>query len=360
MKHIVMIGPSPESRGGIASVIRSYKDAGLFVRWPIRYLSTHVEGNRLLKLFAAVRAISSFAFMIATRQVAVLHVHVARRTSFWRKTVFILFALATRCPVIVHLHSGGFWDFYWKECGCGRQGLVRFLLDHATHIVVLTHEWVNQLMPITKNRNIRHIPNYFSSTAIPALPHTTTPVDPNVLFFGRFTQEKGFPELLDAMQLVSRVVPKCRLICAGTGDSTEAHRQITNRNLESIVDLHSWVEGSDKYRLLKQATLFVLPSHYEGIPMGIIEAMAFGIPVIATHVGGIPDMITHGKEGLLVQPGDGTGLGQAIVALLNNPRLRATMSVACQRKFQHAFSDQAVLPQLELLFDVAGVQSIAA
>lgn len=94
--------------------------------------------------------------------------------------------------------------------------------------------------------------------------------------------------------------------------------------------------------------------------MSIIEAMAFGIPVIATYVGGIPDMITHGKEGLLVQPGDGEGLGQAIVALLNNPRLRATMSVACQRKFQHAFSDHAVLPKLELLFDIAGVQSIAA
>ena len=355
-----MIGPSPESRGGIASVIRSYKDTGLFARWPIRYLSTHVEGNRFMKLFAAVRALSSFALMAATRQVAVLHVHVARRTSFWRKSVFILFAFAACCPVIVHLHSGGFWDFYWKECGYVRQRLVRFLLDHATCLVVLTHDWVNQLMPITKNRNIRHIPNYLSHIVLPAIPHTTTPVDPNVLFFGRFIQEKGFPELLDAMQLVRRVVPKCRLVCAGIGDPTEAHRQIANRNLESIVDLHSWVEGPDKYRLLRQATLFVLPSHYEGIPMSIIEAMAFGIPVIATNVGGIPDMITHGKEGLLVQPGDGAGLGQAMVELLNNPRLRAKMSVACQIKYQHAFSDQAVLPQLELLFDAAGVQSIAA
>lgn len=360
MKYIVMIGPSPESRGGIASVIRTYKDSGLFARWPIRYLSTHIEGNRLVKLFAAGQAFSSFAFMTATRQVAILHVHVARRTSFWRKTVFILFAFATRCPVTVHLHSGRFWDFYWKECGYGRQRLVRFLLDHATCIVVLTHEWVNQLIPITKNRNIRHIPNYFSCTAIPVIPHTTTPVGPNVLFFGQFTQEKGFPELLDAMQLVSRVVPKCRLVCAGTGDPTEALRQIASRNLESSVDLHTWVEGSDKYRLLKQATLFVLPSHFEGMPMSILEAMALGIPVIATRVGGIPDMITHGQEGLLVQPGDGAGLGQAIVALLNNPRLRATMSVACQKKFQHAFSDRVVLPQLELLFDIAGVHSIAA
>ena len=360
MKHIVMIGPSPKSRGGIASVIRSYEDAGLFARWPIHYLSTHVEGSRLLKLFAAVRALSSFVFMTATRQVAVLHVHVARRTSFWRKAVFMLIAFATHCPVIVHLHSGGFWDFYWKECGFGRQRLVRFLLDQATCIVVLTQEWVNQLTPITKNRNIRHIPNYLLCTAMPALPYTATSVNPNVLFLGRFTQEKGFPELLDAMQLVSQVVPRCRLVCAGTGDLTEAHRQIAHRNLESIVELHEWVEGPDKYRLFKQATLFVQPSHYEGIPMSILEAMAFGIPVIATQVGGIPDMITHGQEGLLVSPGDGAGLGQAIVTLLSNPRLRATMSGACQTKFRHAFSDQAVLPQLESLFDRAGVHPRAA
>ena len=86
-----MIGPSPESRGGIASVIRSYKDAGLFARWPIRYLSTHVEGNRIVKLFAAVQALSSFAFMTATRQVVALHVRVAKanrmNTAFRQKLV---------------------------------------------------------------------------------------------------------------------------------------------------------------------------------------------------------------------------------------------------------------------------------
>ena len=113
---VVMVGPSLESRGGIASVVDNYARAGLFKKWPIRYVNSHVEGSKGKKFIAALGAFTTFAQLLVLRQVKVLHVHVARDISFWRKSVFILLAYAARCPVLIHLHSGGFPDFYANKC----------------------------------------------------------------------------------------------------------------------------------------------------------------------------------------------------------------------------------------------------
>ena len=110
-KWIVMVGPSISSHGGIASVVLSWKQAGLFELWPIIYLETHIEGSKFDKLRVACSAMVKFLFLLASNRVACLHIHVARRTSFWRKSVFALAAFALRRPVLLHLHSGGFPAF---------------------------------------------------------------------------------------------------------------------------------------------------------------------------------------------------------------------------------------------------------
>ena len=92
---IVMVGPSLNSRGGIASLVCSYKSAGLFKKWPILYLNSHIEGSKRKKLLAAFVALRIFAVLLVLRRVKVLHIHVARDTSFWRKSIFILLAYTT-------------------------------------------------------------------------------------------------------------------------------------------------------------------------------------------------------------------------------------------------------------------------
>ena len=122
-KCIVMVGPSPSSHGGVASVVTSWKSAGLFERWPITYLETHVEGSKLDKFHVGISAMLRFFFLLASNRVACVHLHVARRISFWRKSIFALAAIALRRPVLLHIHSGGFPAFFHdhaavRDCKC--------------------------------------------------------------------------------------------------------------------------------------------------------------------------------------------------------------------------------------------------
>ena len=123
----------------------------------------------------------------------------------------------------------------------------------------------------------------------------------------------------------------------------------------NLVDILGWVEGAEKERLLADATVYVLPSYVEGLPMGILEAMAAGLPVIATDVGGIPDAVENGIEGILVQPGDVSAITDAIRMLLSQPGLRARMGKAGRQKVLDSFIPERVLPRLEQIYRDLGV-----
>jgi len=90
--------------------------------------------------------------------------------------------------------------------------------------------------------------------------------------------------------------------------------------------------------LLRGADLFVLPSRREGLPMAILEAMASGVPIVATRVGGVPEIIEDGEDGVLVPPEDPGALAAALGGLLDHPDRRAAMGIAARRKAEREFS----------------------
>lgn len=345
-KVIVMIGPSGASQGGMASVVNSFRAAGLFDHWPIVYLHTHIEGGKLAKLRVAIVAWLQFAALLARCRVALLHAHVPRRNAFWRKTLFILPARLARCPYIVHLHSGGFVHFYQHEIGPLRRRLVRFVFDHAARIVVLSSQWQEALEGITRNPRLVTVYNFVTAQAV-----NMRSEQPNtLLFLGRLNEEKGYFDLLHAVKLLRADFPDLLLYCGGVGDDAEIQRSLRDLNLEHHVRLLGWVEGEVKQRLFAQAAVFVLPSYVEGIPMGILEAMAQGVAIVATDTGGIPDMIDAGVEGLLVTPGDIPALTHSLAKLLRSNALRARMGEAGRQRVARQFSAVAVLPVLDKMY----------
>lgn len=360
---IVMIGPSFNSKGGIASVVTSYNNSGLFNKWPIVYLNTHVEGTKAHKVLVAVVALIKFLNLIFRNQAKLLHIHVPRRTAFWRKSIFIFLAYLVKCPVLVHLHSGGFPDFYWKECGTVKKWIVRFVLDRADRIIVLSSQWWHILETITSNKRLVKIPNFIIATNrlsnSSTQPTALNQRGDSILFLGRLIDEKGFFDLLDAIALIKDRFPNVKLLCGGEGAWSVVNTYMQRLGITNNIELLGWVNEEQKEHLLKNTTIFVLPSHTEGFPMVVIEAMSKAVPVIATKVGGIPDIIENGHDGILVESGAVSAIADALVCLLEDKRGREKMGETGKNKVYKKFTSEQVLPKLEELYKEFGIRPCA-
>ncbi|HVL76715.1 MAG TPA: glycosyltransferase family 4 protein, partial [Noviherbaspirillum sp.] len=167
---------------------------------------------------------------------------------------------------------------------------------------------------------------------------------------------KGTYDLLRAVARVVKTHPDLKLVLAGDGEIERVRREVVRLGLTSHVEVLDWVSGRRKEALLERAAIYVLPSYCEGLPMSVLEAMAAGLPVVTTPVGGVPEAITDGLEGRLVVPGDVDALCEALDALLSQLELRRQMGQAARAKIETTFSATCVLPQLEQLYRQLGIR----
>lgn len=161
-----------------------------------------------------------------------------------------------------------------------------------------------------------------------------------LLFVGRLAPGKGLEDLLEAMKLVVERHPQANVSVAGNGPlKNRIMSRIERRGLQKHVRLLGHVCVRDRLRTLYQkAWALVLPSHHESLPTVMLEAMACGTPVIATHVGGIPDVITDRVNGLLVPPRSPGILADTICLLLGDPGLRASLGEGARRTVKDRFT----------------------
>ncbi len=352
MKQIVMIGTRFDTKGGVASVVNVYRAAGLFERFSVRYLATHCDGGAAAKIAVMLRAWFSFMLLLLTFRLGLLHIHVASRASFWRKSFFLLPCFLFRVPTILHLHGAEFAIFYEKESGALAQRYIRFVFNSVSRVVVLSSAWRTWVQGISSNPHITAIYNPV------ILPPQATPWRARklgeVLFLGRLGKRKGAYDLLDATSKIASAQPQVRLLLGGDGELEQVKARAQELGLANHLQLLGWVGPQDKERYLAQAMLYILPSYNEGLPMSVLEAMAAGLPILSTPIGGIPEAVTDGVEGFLVQPGDVNALADRLQRLLSDPELASQMGAAARRKVETTFSSDAILPKVEALYRELG------
>ncbi len=176
-----------------------------------------------------------------------------------------------------------------------------------------------------------------------------TAKDPFVLAAGRLTEPKNFPGLLDAVLLLRRRGVRLRVMIAGEGPLRAfLERRVDELGIGDQVILSGVVQ--DLPELMLGADLFVLPSLWEGLPLALLEAMACGLPVVATQIAGVADVVEEGVSGLLVQPGDAAELAQAMATLLADPARRAAYGAAGLEIVRRNFSFTRVDRELGALY----------
>jgi glycosyltransferase involved in cell wall biosynthesis len=148
---------------------------------------------------------------------------------------------------------------------------------------------------------------------------------------GNFTPKKAHRDLIEAVPAIRRSLPEVRLVLVGHGPlEGDLRARVRDLGLESSVTFAGY--RTDATRLADAFDVFVLPSRFEGLSIALLEAMALGRAVVATRVGGSPEVIEDGESGILVQPGDPRALAEAIRSLLRDPSRRARMGEAARRR----------------------------
>ena len=331
------------------SVVEGYLADGLFSRWNVILLNSHVEGGLVLRLATAAKTFLRFISLLVRRRVSLVHCHAAMKGSFWRKSLFALVARMAGIPVIFHLHGSEMRTFVDNQPIVLRR-LIAWILAKQSVVVVLSQSWFSYVKSISPLANVVVLPNYVDLQDLRYKVADNVSGNVQLLFLGLVGTRKGVYDLLPAFKDALSQVPTLRLNIGGNGEVDHAQALALELNIADRVVFSGWVSGEEKMELLKMAQIYVLPSYNEGLPVSLLEAMNWQMPVISTRVGGIPELVREGVDGLLVDAGDRAALSSAIVKLALDADMRLKMGMAARGQVEQKFSKQVVLPKLEDLY----------
>ena len=362
--RILMVGTALDGRGGVAAVLSVLRASGLFEREAVHYVSTHREGGMLAKLVHAGAGLWATLRTCLLRRPAIVHAHVSSGASFLRKSLVLLVARASGCKTIFHLHGGTFRQYALEHSGVLMRRWIRHTIERSSLVIALSDSWAAFLSGFAPKARVMVVPNAVPMPAAPAMtatagaPGTPVAVVPErILFLGRIEPAKGTAELLDAVARQAPRFPRLRLVLGGSGDLDGLRRAAAERGIDGRIDLPGWLDAAARDAELARASVFCLPSHAEGLPMAVLEAMAAGKAVVASSVGGLPELIRDGENGLLVPPRDAAALAQALARLLDDAGLRSRLGAAARGTVETQYSTQAVCGRLAAIYnDLAGTR----
>lgn len=327
--HVLVATPAAATgQGGIDRVMAALKselEREGATDVTVEFRATRGGGHVALSVFYLVAFLIRMLVLRAMGRLDLVHINLSTAGSTHRKLQIARLSRWLGVPYVIHLHGGNYPKF-WKADNSLLSRTILAMFNGAAMVLVLGDVWrrfVASRAPETIER-IVVIPN---AAANPTLPHTGGGGSVHVLFLGRLSAMKGAPELGEALGRM-RDIPGWRATLAGDGAVEEARAKAAELGLGDRVILPGWVDGPRVAELIASADILVLPSYIENLPLSIIEGMASGLAVVATPVGAVEDVITDGRTGLLVQPGDVDALTAALTRLVGDPALRAQLGAA--------------------------------
>ncbi len=315
--NILMIGPDLDGFGGISRVVKTWFAGSILKSFNVAYVSTVSEGasSRIIDLIKAL-----FSFSRNLLNADLIYIHTASAHSCYRKCIFLLLSYVMRKKVILHVHPAHFVDFI-LELGQFKRKMVTALLRTAEAIVVLTPGIRLQLAEIFPDKKIYVLLNPVHVDML-ANPAHIKRKERQLLYLGWYSRTKGVYDLVDAVEIVNEQNKDVKLKFFGTKEIEKLKSYVSNRGLNHVIEVNGWADDQEKLKALYESTCLILPSYTEGVPNVVLEAMATRTPVIATHVGGLKDILIPSVNAMIVEPGNPRDLSEKITYLLDNKQKR--------------------------------------
>jgi glycosyltransferase involved in cell wall biosynthesis len=342
--RVCLVSPLPPPYGGIGNWTlmmlrhaRARSDVSLDVvdispRWRARHDMTvwkRVIGGGV----QLCRDLARFGGILVRRHPRVVHVTTPGRLAPIRDVVMIALAKAFRARAIYHIRFGRVPEI--AEAGTREWRVMRAAIALADVVIPIDSGTERALREHVPAARVARVPNCMDFSALP--PSVSGEGSRVVMFLGWLTPAKGLSELLEAWSRLKP--PGWRLVVAGPGPE-EYRRELLERYGHPAVEVVGELDHEHAMRALAAASVFVLPSHTEGFPNAVLEAMALGKAIVASEVGAIPEMLAD-RCGVLVPPRDVDQLAAALDRVIRDAELRSEMG---QRARYRARAEYAIGP----------------
>lgn len=344
--RVLVVGPFPPTTGGVTTFMlnligSSQKEEWEFVRHstsrPLRKraISGEVSYAGFLE-GGIVRALTSLAItawhavtypvLLLRSGARIAQIQSSDYFAFWEASLYVVMTRAMGRTAVIRF-GGGVFDTFYEGSSARIQSLIRRVLDAANGVVVQSQRAHDYFARLTDPSKLRIIPNAVPSPPLP--PERDEAASPVTAVFICNTEPvaKGIDEVLS---MAPRLRGRVRIRCIATPD--EVRQRITELGLGEVVEPVGTIDRVALDIEYRRADMFLIPSHGEGFPNSMLEAMAMALPVIGTPVGAIPEVIEDGVNGLLVPVSDPDALLEATLTLAGDAALRRRMGNANRRK----------------------------
>jgi len=354
-----MVGPVPPPYGGVGAVFQSFLDSELKEHFRITVVDTSKKDAREIVSDSSVslrdglylgRTLANLALKLLRERPDVAFLTPVGDHSLLREAACVRLLKLSGARVVCQFHARYEGELFVTGKPWARRWLGP-LLKPADRILVLSEGLRRYFSPDFTPARMGVLTNFVDATPYLELPVPRPRRDRLTVFFlGRLSEPKGVWDLLETVAKVTAAVPKAHFVLGGTAEfpAVEAaiQRYTAEHGLADRVEFPGILTGERKLAAFAAADCFCLPSHLENQPVVLLEAMAAGLPIVATRVGTIPEIVADGGEGLLIPPRDRGALTSALIRLLLDPQLRATMGARGRARVQAEFDRPVVVKQL--------------
>lgn len=341
--RVLMVGADRSVHGGVSGVVNNYYQAGLDQKIELLYIGTMVNGSKFKKLCKALWAYCRF--LRCVKSYDIVHINMASDSSYYRKVFFIRVSRILHKRIVIHQHGGDFSTFYYKQCSEKQRNRIQRNLNYADKFVVLTKEWEQFFSKIVEKDKIVILPN---AVFVPES-YEKDYDNRDMLFLGRLCKDKGIRELFVCVDKLKGKYPDIHLYLGGIWEDKELQDMLQTR--ETYVTWLGWIDGKQKEELLKKCSIYVLPSYYEGMPVSVLEGMAYGCVPVVSYVGGIKDIIEDEVDGFFIQPGDEVSLQKGLEKAFVSAKEQREIGQRAKNKVKEKYEIHRNIEQLFVIYE---------
>jgi len=359
-RRVLFLAPLHPCVGGVAEVSQSLLGSKLRNEFEIESINLSKSRSEREKTFTINAASFTFAVYLFARLITrllvfkpdVVYVASSYDWSYLRNVVLMFTAKLYGAKVVCHFHGRRSGPLFLSSSRAIRR-LLRATSKSFDRIIFLSPGLKESLVAVFGLEKGEVVPNFIEPSEF----HRSSGLfvaESRAIFIGRLSDDKGIYEFIESIALLRREGRQLRADILGVAETEQDELTVrefaAKAGVTEALVFHGLKTGPAKADLLGQATVFVLPSKLEIFPLAVLEAYASGLPVVASRVGALAEIVHEGENGFLIQPGSAKELAEFLGRILDDEQLRLKMAASNRRAVETCYSKDVSVNKVAEIF----------